>query len=568
MGRQKFVARTLSPFLVSISIYLILASMAIQKPMAGDDLYTLEEARGYETGTYRVFALGHDLTFEHVPLYSLCLAFLRRLFGENIIVFRSVGVVSLCFVLFLLSRYPFLVLPNSQWAKRVAWIAPLLVATHPAAVQASVALVWDSTLFPPFFTLFCLVWLATSVSTTVSLIGLSSLYGLCLWTRTTSSLILPVSWLIWIFLFRPQRKEALHLFIVFLGRLLLFAVSWTIFVFFTWGPAHLWTPFTYLVGKFGKPYSLEDRIQDFVRFLFWFGIPWLVLFTVSLLKRIPESLLPCKDRLNFLRVVIFLGIPVYCVTTTSSWGYPKFLTPFIPIATFFFVSLLTEGWPVFKRKESVSLCLLSGAVLLLAFFFIKDPLYELCYALKKSLMLGLSLGKEFPRILWLFGFPSLLLLATLWTTGRLVKGRVGFFSSLTLGCCVATFSMQLPFAALQAHAPYPTISLYGDREKGQVIALLKQKIPPEALILAPELTIVYEAGNRAKYLGGPSWHDPAAFLNTLRTEDPQVVVYSFSTLSIHSYRKVVQDPEVQEELKRRFTQRTIGDYTLWFRREK
>jgi len=564
----------LLPFVISASIYLVLASFSIRKPLSGDEVYDLEEVRTYTRGTYdKIDILGQDITFTHVPLYPLFLSFLSRLFGENLFLFRSVGLLTLCSVLFLLSFFPFRILRDPAWAKRVSWIAPLLVATHPVSVQGSAILDYESTFFLLFLSLFCFFWLTSTLSIR-SLSGLSFLYALCLWGRSGSALILPIAWGVWAIFMRPQKKEVISLGAVLLGGLLIFILSWGLFVYFIWGSGHFFKPFAYLFDRVGSAgnlssYSLQDRIQDLARFLIWFGVPWLLLLIVSFVKGIPKSLSHFEGRLHFLKALLFFGIPVYHVLGRSSWGYPKYLTPFAPLATFFFTVLTTEKWPSFRGREGLSLFFLSAVIGLSSFLLIGDPLYELCYGLKKSLVMGSTLLQEFPRLLWIFGLPTLFLFMSLFLTTRWFKKGTDFSPTWPLGCALALFATQLPFALVQAHAPYPTTAMYGDEKRGEVIEILKKRVQPTEFILASELVIPYEAGSTVTHLRMRKfpWENPASFLQILREKSPKAVVYSVSTLSLHSYREVVQNPEVQETLSRDFSKTVFGDYVLWLRKE-
>ncbi len=555
------------PCIVSILIYLTLASMAIQKPMAGDEPHFLEQIRGYVQGTYRADILGYDLTHEYVPLYLLCLAFLEHLFGENLLIFRLIGVVSFCFVIFLLNRFLFKILPDRPSKKWALWTLPLLVATHPASIQGSVILDWETTLFLSFFVLFCLIWLTRPFKTPFSFLIPSFLYALSLWARTVSALVVAFSWIVWSVCFRPKKEESFHLLKILLAGFFLFLVSWGIYVFFAWGISHFFDPFLYFLRRLIHPSRVGGRLQDFARLLLWVGIPWVFLFLTGLFKGVPKSLFPLTDRLHFLKVVVFFGIPVYHFVAGSSWGYPKWTVGFIPLAAFLFIVLWVPSLPPFTRKEMPYLFIISGAILFVSFAFIKDPLYELCYVMKKSLMLGSTLRQELPRLVWLFGVPSFLLVATCLLIFFLFRKKTDLSSAIVLGALVTAFSTQLPFAAIQSHAPYPTVSLYGDRDKSRAVSILKEQLSPDEFILAPELIIPYEAGSKATYLGSPPWRDSDTFLKTLREKRPKAVVYSFSTLSMHSYREVVQNPKVQEALRADFIEQKIGDYSLWLRKK-
>ena len=559
------------PFVVSVSVFLILGILSIQKPMTGDEVYRLEEIRGYAGGTYKeIQVLGQSLTFNHLPLYELFLSFLIHLFGENLYLLRSVGIVALCVSLFLLSFFPFLILPDLSWARRVSWIAPLLLATHPISVQGSVILEYESTLFLIFFSLFCFSWMDLPLSKG-SFGGLSALYALCLWSRTTTALILPASWAVWLIFARPQKKEALSLLFILTGGIFLFLISGELFIFFFWGPEHFLTPFAYLFGRARAASPLihgswEDPLQDSARLLIWFGIPWLILFIAALWKKVPESLSLYRDRLCFLKIVVLFGIPIYYGVGGTTWGFPKYHTSFIPIATFLLVVFVTEDWPSFTRKEITLFSLLSGLFILFSFLFIGDPLYQLCYVLKKSFVLGSTLSQELPRLFRIFTLPLFfLLIALLWVTLG-VKKKMGLLSSWALGCLLTAFSTQTPVAYIQARAPYPTASFYGEEGRKQVVEVLKKRIYPTDFILAPELIIYYETGNKIKFLGSFPWKNPSSFLEVLRQRSPKAVVYSIPTLSINSYRNVIQNQEVQRALRRNFFSLVFGDYTLWLRR--
>lgn len=566
--RQDVKHPWLFPFIVSLSLYLFLAAHSIQKPMAGDELYSFEEARAYAGGTYRhIDILGQDLTFAHVPLYPLLGALLIHFFGENLPLLRSIGVVTLCGSIFFLSFFPFRIIPDQRWAKRASWIGPLLLATHPTSVQGSVILDYDATLFLLFLSFFCFFWLTLPLSWN-SFWLLSSFYGLSIWARSGSALMLPAAFVAWFFLGRAQREVMRHLFFVLLGGFFLFCISWILYVHFFWGLENLFVPFGYIFDRVKTANSLsrtlEGRLQDFIRFLIWFGIPWLILFTGCLFKPIPKSLLRYDGRLNFLKCVVIFGIPVYHVVGGSSWGYPKYLNPFIPIATFLFVTLLSESWPSFTETGLKRLFLLSGSIFLLSFLFIGDPLYQLCYVLKKSLIFGSTFSQELPRLFRIFGSPFFFLFAGLFLTRRWFrKMGMGYF---VLGTFLALFSTQIPMATVQALSPYPTTALYGETQRNEVIEVLKKKVLPEEYILASELVIPYEAGNRVKFLGAFPWKDESSFLKVLREKSPKAVIYSISTLSIHSYRNVIHNPAVQNELYHSYILMTFGDYSLWMRK--
>ncbi len=560
----------LAPFLTAFFLYGILAAGVIRKPMSGDEVYCLEEARAYARWTpQKIVILGQDITFTHVPLYPLASALLIRLFGENLFLLRSIGIGALTAVLFLLSYFPFRFLPDSAWAKRVSWIAPIVVASHPISVQGSAILDYESTFFLLFLCLFSFVWLTHSFSK-ASFWILSSLYALALWGRTTTACLIPVSWMFWAVFTRPSKKEWRYLLGILAVGLLLFGISFGIFVFFAWGIQNFFEPFRYLYSRVAtashsSSFSPSGQLQDLSRLLFWFGIPWLLLFFAGLVKKVPERLSPFADRIRFLKVLVWVGIPFYYFITKLSWGYPKYLLPFIPIATFLFVMLFSEEWPLLKGKEASFFLILTGALVVLSFFLLGDPLYQLSYELKKKLLSGAHFSQLLPMFFRMFGLPSLFLFSALFVTRFLSRKKKERYP-WALGGFIALFAGQLPFVLTQSYASYPTTAFYGDTRRGEVVAILKHEVRPTESIFSPELIIPYEAGNQAAPYWASYWNDPKTFLEQLKEQSPKAVVYSISMLNLAAYRTVIQNREVQKQLRQKYVPRSIGDYTLWLKK--
>lgn len=305
----------------------------------------------------------------HPPLYMYTMAGFMAFAGPGAAEsLRWIGVGGLlvcCLLLFLISRELF----GRHWL-RVASVASFLLLIHPYAVQGSLFLDIDTSIYAPTFLLFA--WLlarydARGADDPLSLAALAASFALILWVKLpTAFVVIPVGLLYWILRYGPWRGIARSL-IVFGGGAAIFLATYGLYVTVTDQP--FWYMFEFTLVKKGgqRLFWLEDRqfLENAIEWhVAWFT-PALLLLTgaygvVGVRRWWRERTVAPLDFIWMLGLSIFLAYAI--VSPNGSVYQGKYAFPAIPLIVFAVAALAVQATKERPRWGAIAIALVAAIV--------------------------------------------------------------------------------------------------------------------------------------------------------------------------------------------------------------
>lgn len=228
-----------SPKSHGFSIYILLSLQTIfyiiTWLLSQDKLIYTDEVV-FATDFVRV-ALGQWSSMEipHPPLYVILGGLSTQLFGHNLPAMRLVGGIGYLLTLWLIPLSCRCLIADPARARRASLLATFAWAIHPLALQGSLLLDIDNTIFPPTLLLFVLALLlteSTSVWQRVIYVGL--IFAMMLWVKLLPSTFLFA--IIVVIIYVMRRQYVLSTLGALALGVLIFVVSFMIFLLITGFP--------------------------------------------------------------------------------------------------------------------------------------------------------------------------------------------------------------------------------------------------------------------------------------------------------------------------------------------
>lgn len=304
----------------------------------------------------------------HPPLYTYTLAGVMAIAGPDAVgALRLIGTTGLlisCLLLFLISRELF----GRHWF-RVGAVASALLLVHPYAIQGSLFLDIDTSIYGPAFLLFA--WLLARFDSRESLeplptLALAASFALILWAKLPTAFVLvPVAALYWI-LRRGVSQGLIQALLVFVGGAALFLSTYGLYVWIT--AQSFWYMFDFtLVQKGGRLFWRQDiaTIENATYWhIAWFT-PALLLITgaygiAAVLRWWRTRAVRPLDFIWGLGVAIYLAYAFVSPNGTVYQG--KYAFPAIAMLVFTAAAFLIETTRGRPNRASVCLALLAAAV--------------------------------------------------------------------------------------------------------------------------------------------------------------------------------------------------------------
>jgi len=179
--------------LLAAALYLGCVAASWDKPLVGDLVPYLWWARSIvETGVPLTVFNPDDEPYPgnlHPPLYPYLIAVSFRLFGDGV---RSAVYVNLLAFIATLGLTVLLARRVAGNA-RAGWLTALLLLVHPFVIQSTLLVDTDTSILPLAMLGYVVLLLAMPAPLTAArLLVLGLAFGLCLWTKFATPLILPV----------------------------------------------------------------------------------------------------------------------------------------------------------------------------------------------------------------------------------------------------------------------------------------------------------------------------------------------------------------------------------------
>ena len=242
-----------------------------------------------------------------------------------------------------------------------------------------------------------------------------------------------------------------------------------------------------------------------------------------------------------------------------SFGYPRYQSPAIPLLYIgAALSLSKEDFKNFNLKRLTGLFLVS---FLIHFFILGDLLYIFRYVLRDYLAFrspsswAMIQHAIFRIIFFCLAYTMLFLV------GLRILSRGATIASLVIFSVASSLSMTL----LQSVAKYNTGYDYGERGMLETAQYIRNKMPPDGIVVGPEELIYYMRLSNSPYLRGSFWSNIDRIERSLRDPRVSAFVYSIPTNEVSQIQSIREDVSVQKLLSKNFKYRKIGTYDIWVR---
>mgnify|MGYP001105930451 CR=1 FL=1 len=507
-------------------------------------------------------ALGQWSSMEipHPPLYVILGGVSTQLFGHNLPAMRLVGGIGYLLTLWLIPLSCRCLIADPARARRASLLATFAWAIHPLALQGSLLLDIDNTIFPPTLLLFALALLlteSTSVWQRVIYVGLT--FAMMLWVKLLPSTFLFAIIVVVIYVIR-RRFVFSTLGALVLG-LLIFVVSLLIFSLITGFPLEV------VLGTFLRTQNAAQSPGRLLSRLImgggitavWIGIPLLVIFGHIVFKRFMDILRNRQLHIQDLLILyVIVGFIIFTIGNELPMGFPRYHYPLALILVIVACAELARREELFHRSKIIAAFILSLCCIMYFAIFVPDPLlphYELTFE-TKDLMTRLMFGlrSQVTALLIPLG-ASLVLYRVMTRKWAIVPPLVSF--------CAATW---LVTTITQTHAEYSTIYEYGRTGGWKVAELIQQRTQLDERIVAPKeiLWAAQREGDFVVQLLVCPQCTAQSMINHFSTTKPSV--YVLTTKEDKRYTYITRDPQFVDMLKQCYDRPIVeGNYIVYFR---
>lgn len=310
----------------------------------------------------------------HPPLYLYTLAASMVLLGEEAsFTLRGIGVVGMLATALLLLLIAREVTP--RW-RSVGGIAAVLLLIHPYAIQGSLFLDIDNSIYAPL--ILCLLWLAIrfgqreAALRPAQVLGLGGLLALVAWAKLTTTIVLTgvlVVW--WLLARRPIRRSIVEASAFIATGAALFLFTYALWCEITGVPFSYTFDVTFAAKSdrlFGDFLLTENAAKWHLR---WIGAALLLLALVYLVDMLRHYL--ATRRLRPLDLPFLLGLGIlanYVVVSPTDGSYQgKYAFPALAALLLPITWMLLREQP---RPVSAGRWVLAGAVGLVAALLLPD----------------------------------------------------------------------------------------------------------------------------------------------------------------------------------------------------
>ncbi len=544
--------------LVALALFVLLAVCRMGFPLGQDEI-----SHYYKVARILFFdGYSHpeDLIVFSPHLYPLACWGVTELVG----VFRPwavqlTGILCWLGCLFSLWRLSF--------DRRDASIACALCLTMPAVLQASVTIEIDQAMLPLLVLLLC--WsFDRACSGKLGWHWVSLLFGLSLWCRPTTPVVLVPVLLVYAGLRVGSRRDVIKPAIALLAGFLLFLGTWSLYGLLTgvrWQGVFHYLCRSFTETTVGERSSGLGRIvQSMIYLIFWglnpFLLCWLLQSFVFVVNRYRHAGYLAPGSLYGLCAIwLLLG---YSLVGGSLFGFPKYQISGIPLLCAFVTMVNPPDFSWHDRvKDRVAVCCFIVLCVLAGCFGLGDPLEVMRVEVRdlacqgegiKGVLLGMAVRCA---LVWLA-----VALFILWLV---LRKKITLATALFL----AAISLNAGFALRQTAGGYCTGYVYGDRGETKQVAkiLAKATDKPEQAIAPHEVLFYLDDFKLVNDV--PEVFSKAEDLQAaLRDRKPPVVATSPLVSTVANVSLLLSNPEIREILDAEYEYQKVGRYYVWTRK--
>jgi len=495
----------------------------------------------------------------HPPLYTILGSLSIQLFGYNLSAMRLVGAAGYLLTLWLIPLVCHCLTDDPAQAKRAGLIAVAAWAIHPLALQGSLLLDIDNTIFPPVLLLFTLALSTTESSPAWQrMIYVGGTFAVMLWVKLLPSTLLLAGIVLITYVIRGQHVLST------LGALALGALVFTVsFLAFSLASKF---PLEHIWGTFLRTQNIAQRPERLLARLvmgggitaIWVGIPLLVAFGVVSTKQLVYILRGRQPKvLDTLILYVIAGFGIFTIGNELPMGFPRYHYPLVLIIVITACIMLIK-FGLFERLSVFSTILSTLCCIIYFAIFVQDPLlphYALTFE-TNDLMTRLTFGLH-NQI-----FSLIVPLGISFLVCRIIVKRWITISPLIAFCV----GIWLVTSITQTQAAYSTIYEYGRIGGREMSELIQQRTQPTDKIIAPKeiLWAAQREGDFVVQLLACAECTAQSMIAHFDISKP--AAYVLTTKEDGRYTHITRNPQFAALLKQCFSQPvSIGTYIAYFR---
>lgn len=543
------------------ALYALIWALSQDKLIYTDEIVFAQDFARIARGAWGETAIPHP------PLYTGLGSLTTRIFGYTLPAMRLVGGLSFVAVLWLLPLVCRALSDDLDRARQAGLIAAGIWAIHPLAVQGSLLLDIDNTLFPvAMLALLLALSLTENAPPRQRALWVAVAWTFLLWTKwLPSTLLFGLAALVALILRRRQVFSALAGFA--LGSLL-FAGSFLAFVALSGFPTEvLWATInrTQVATSGGAQRALSRLIMGGGITVVWIGIPFVIGWLLVAVQRAREFI---RSRsVGYADSVLgfsLIGMALYSAGNELPMGFPRYHYPvFLGMVILVSLALSKSAtfsalWRDARARRAV---LATAAVCALFFAFVlPDPLlpqYALTFE-TNDLATRLRFGAQLQ-------VTALILPLGLALIGCYVSLRRAR-PALLAGALAFSLAGWIVTSAAQTIADYATIYEYGRRGGREISALIANRTSPQDRLIAP-LEILWAAGREGDFVVSLLVCPGCTAQSMIeRFQNDPPAAFALTTKEDGRYTHITRDPAFNALLARCYGPRVeIGTYLAYFR---
>ncbi len=548
--------------LAVIATYLLLVSPHIATPFVDDETW---EFYASETllSDGRALTVEGDQNVFHPHGYYYVLAAAFSLFGVNEVSARLIGIIFTIATFLVLLQIARAVRKDERPLSHslVALIGAFYLLS-PLVVQGSLVVTADTSIHHFALTLFAWAALRCYPYEGASLGALSLMFVGCLWIKIVSPVLLVSSIVIFVALMQGVRAATRVAFVVGLGGLSLFFMTWVTYCN-AMGESAL-TAFEYLVGtaesRVAAPSLAAKGIwlaRQLSTITWWLGLPTvaLLLYSTTRFRKWQAALAPSA---GLLLVIGIVSITFFSFLAGTSYGFPRYHVVLAPFASLIIAFTAHRAFQERPTTWALGLGAFAGAAL--TRWIVGDPILAATFDLKLAFLGWPELASPTLRSIAITLALAALPFAIVVGAGLLARHRVPTVALLT---CVA-LGTATGQHALQRSADHHVSLSYGEHGTQELHAHLQSQLEPEHTIVASKDLVHHSAG----YGFMPDWHWEVRPILFQRLKDPrtQFLVLGAHHNTLAQLDRTKQDVELRTLLDAQYQRSQIGSYFVWTRR--
>jgi 4-amino-4-deoxy-L-arabinose transferase-like glycosyltransferase len=490
-NRQNYRLMKNLPKILIIALFLILAIVQADKKFVLDELdFPIVAKATSETGV-PIYYRGEDnpnhIGIYHPTLYINTLALFIKIFGYNENVIRTFGMLCILITALIIIYIYREIFEKTSKTFEIVFLGLFLL--NPYTIANSTLPDIDSTVLPITMSLFFFYSIKIFKNNNEHLQGqnifkngvlvISIIFSLCLWTKLTTPIILPIFLIPLLFTIGKSIKDSVILsgIISFIGGLIFLITYWIYCKLLNLPYGYT---FKFLLDSFTKGTSGESRIDKIIgnlsytkHFVHWLTIPttFLILFSICYL------ILKAQKRQDWMVIILGLFglfVSVFYLGLISPFG-GFFKYPF-PVFAFLLMPISIICSDLFTIEDTKTTYL---AVFILTIIFTSFVYTDIVFLERRAFQLT---------------FPLIILAVTLSIILVKVK-RPKFTLSLILTLLFFSLSSSLGISRYQAISNYPTKYYYGQAGMEDAITYLKGRVKEDELVWSMK-DIGYYVNNR------------------------------------------------------------------------